>query len=232
MKILLCAYEAAGQEVLRHLASRPDVSDLAVYTHDTPSWVPSVAETAHELGLWSTTERIAVANLPFMPDVISSVYYRNIIGPDVIASCGGRIFNAHPSLLPRHRGCSSIPWAMIKGDAMAGVTFHYVDAGIDTGSILLQSAFPVGERDTQSTLYNRAMTVIVALWPTALSLVQDGAVGVPQAGESCYHPRGAPHGGQIDRTWSIDVIDRFIRAMTLPSAPTREVSRPRSPHAR
>lgn len=219
MKVVLCAYESAGEEVLRHVASRGDTSDVAVFTHDAPSWIPSVLQTAQELGIWATTERIDVANLPFRPDVISSVYYRNIIRSNVIAACDGRIFNAHPSLLPRHRGCSSIPWALIEGDATVGVTFHYVDAGIDTGPILLQSWFPVNDSDTQFELYRRAMAVVVALWPTALSLVRGGAAGTPQTGESCYHSRGAPYNGEIDDTWSLDLIGRFIRAMTLPPRP-------------
>ena len=59
----------------------------------------------------------------------------------------------HPSLLPRYRGGSAIPWQLIKGETRTGVTVFWVDPGIDTGPILLQRSAAVGPDDTAGSLY-------------------------------------------------------------------------------
>ncbi len=217
--LVLAAYNSAGCGVVEHVAGRADVDRLIVFTHEPPSGVPDVRQTAERLGIAWTTDRLSVDALPFRPDVIASIYYRHIIAPSVIDACDGRIFNAHPSLLPRHRGCSSIPWSIIEGDSLTGVTFHYIDEGIDTGRILLQSVLPIAPDETQSTLYTRAASRVVVLWPAALQLVISGFPGIDQEGPTCYHPRGAPCGGEIDDSWSDAEVDRFIRALTFPPYP-------------
>ncbi|HVN87082.1 MAG TPA: methionyl-tRNA formyltransferase [Candidatus Binatia bacterium] len=59
----------------------------------------------------------------------------------------------HPSLLPKYRGGSAIPWQVIKGETRGGVTVFWVDPGIDTGPILLQKAAAIAPDDTAATLY-------------------------------------------------------------------------------
>lgn len=63
----------------------------------------------------------------------------------------------HPSLLPRHRGASSINWTLISGDKRSGFTIFWADDGLDTGPILLQKECDVDENDTVDSLYNRFM---------------------------------------------------------------------------
>ncbi|RLB11024.1 MAG: methionyl-tRNA formyltransferase, partial [Deltaproteobacteria bacterium] len=59
----------------------------------------------------------------------------------------------HPSLLPRHRGASSINWAIIQGEKKTGLTILWVDKGVDTGPILLQKEVEIGPDDTAGSLY-------------------------------------------------------------------------------
>jgi methionyl-tRNA formyltransferase len=61
--------------------------------------------------------------------------------------------NTHSSLLPKHRGPNPYAAAILAGDTESGVTFHIMDAGIDTGDILEQHAFPIEPRDTSLTIY-------------------------------------------------------------------------------
>ncbi|XP_039297182.1 mitochondrial 10-formyltetrahydrofolate dehydrogenase isoform X2 [Nilaparvata lugens] len=61
----------------------------------------------------------------------------------------------HPSILPKHRGVSSINWTLMNGDKKAGFTIFWADDGLDTGPILLQHSCDVEENDTVDTLYNR-----------------------------------------------------------------------------
>lgn len=63
----------------------------------------------------------------------------------------------HPSLLPRYRGGSAIPWQIIKGETRTGVTVFWADAGIDTGPILLQKETAIGPDDTAGSLYYQTL---------------------------------------------------------------------------
>jgi methionyl-tRNA formyltransferase len=63
----------------------------------------------------------------------------------------------HPSLLPRYRGGSAIPWQLIRGETRTGVTVFWPDAGIDTGPILLRREAPIGPDDTAGTLYYKTL---------------------------------------------------------------------------
>ncbi len=218
MDLVLAAYHRAGCAVLEHAASRPDVDRVTVYTHEPGPGVPDIRERADALGAEWTTERLTGDTL-HAADIVASVYYRSIVPVEVIQACEGRIFNAHPSLLPRHRGASSLTWAMVEGDTETGVTFHYIDEGVDTGPILFQARFAILPDDTQATLYDRAMDVVVENWPRAFELVRDGVAGEPQGEESSYHGRGAPYDGEIQDSWPDAVVERFIRAMINPPYP-------------
>jgi methionyl-tRNA formyltransferase len=224
LKIILAGYHWTGCRVLEHLLTCADVSDLAVFSHPSPEHVPDVCALAQKHDVRVSTDDISTSSLPFKPDVIASVYYRNIIRPNVIEACGRRIFNLHPSLLPRHRGCSSVPWAMIEGDTVTGITYHYIDQGIDTGPVLLQAAVPILPDDTQATLFDRCMKTGVDFFPAAFELVKAGFPGVAQQGAGSYHPRGAPFGGQIDPSWDEPRVERFIRAMTYPPYPDAQMA--------
>jgi methionyl-tRNA formyltransferase len=63
----------------------------------------------------------------------------------------------HPSLLPRYRGGSAIPWQIIRGETRTGVTVFWTDAGIDTGPILLQKEAVIGPDDTAGSLYYQTL---------------------------------------------------------------------------
>lgn len=83
----------------------------------------------------------------------------------------------HPSLLPRHRGASSINWTLIHGDTRTGFTVFWADDGLDEGPILLQKECEVGVNDTIETLYNRF------LYPAGVEGVRE-AVGLISTGRA------------------------------------------------
>jgi methionyl-tRNA formyltransferase len=219
MKLLLGAYNQVGLDVLKMACRHPLLDEVCLFTHESSENLPNLVHEAKKLGIWSTIGRLGDVDPPFAPDMISLVYYRHIVTADVIKSVGGKIFNAHPSLLPKHRGCSSVPWAIIDGDPVTGVSYHYVEPGIDTGRIITQSVVPIDAEETAASLYRRCMDRASDLWPAALALVAHGFPGLTQEGPPTYHPRGAPLGGEIDPAWSDDFIARFIRAMVYPPAP-------------
>lgn len=214
MNVILCGYHWAGCKALDQL--RGMGHEVFVYTHEGPYHVPSLLDLCRSMAVPYSLENISSTRLPFVPDVICSVYYRHLIKRPVIDACGGRIFNLHPALLPRYRGCSSLTWAMINGEQETGYTYHYIDEGCDTGDIILQKPVRIEGFDTQATLYARVMFVAMEEFPAAFAHVCQGKAGVPQQGQASRYARGCPHDGRIDPAWSRGQKERFVRAMVHP----------------
>ena len=81
----------------------------------------------------------------------------------------------HPSLLPMHKGPSSINWPIIFGEKKTGLSIFWPDDGIDTGPILLQKECPIASHDTLGSLYfNHLFPMGVAAMLEAVDLVRDG----------------------------------------------------------
>lgn len=72
--------------------------------------------------------------------------YMRLIGPVLLSAYENRIVNIHPSVLPAFPGKDAIGQTLAAGAENAGVTVHYVDAGMDTGNIIAQQAFPIAGR--------------------------------------------------------------------------------------
>jgi methionyl-tRNA formyltransferase len=108
---------------------------------------------------------------------------------------------------------------MIEGDKKIGFTFHYIDANIDTGNIIIQKEIIVEDFDTQATLYHRVMFEAAKYFLSALNKVKAGEIGVPQTSSGKYFNRGCPFNGVINPKWSLLKIERFIRAMNYPPLP-------------
>ena len=217
MKVILCGYHWAGCKALDYLISQGH--DVFVFTHEAPYHVHSVINLCKKLGISYSIKNISQTFLPYNPDFICSIYYRYIIKKPVIESCEGKIFNLHPSLLPKYRGCSSLTWALINGESDVGFTFHYIDEGCDTGNILLQKKIKIEEWDTQESIYMRIMFDSMIYFPKVIEMVIKGNKGKKQIGESSYYKRGCPYNGIIDPLWDHYFIERFIRAMNFPPHP-------------
>ena len=81
----------------------------------------------------------------------------------------------HPSLLPRHRGASSINWTLIAGDKETGVTWFWPNQGLDTGPILIQKRVAVDPNDTVGSIYfNRLFPLGIDSMIEAINLIQSG----------------------------------------------------------
>jgi methionyl-tRNA formyltransferase len=87
------------------------------------------------------------------PELGVMVYVSDLIPVEVLDLPAHGTIQYHPSLLPKHRGRSSINWAIIQGDRTTGVSIFWPDAGWDTGPVLLQREVPIGPDDTTGSLY-------------------------------------------------------------------------------
>jgi methionyl-tRNA formyltransferase len=110
-----------------------------------------------------------------------------ILRPTILAIPGRGTLNAHPGLLPRLRGSSSVAWALYK-DLPIGSTVHLVDASIDTGPIVLRRRLPVRRSDSYEQIVRRVLTLSAELMAEALALLHSGQGHMhpqdPAAGET------------------------------------------------
>jgi folate-dependent phosphoribosylglycinamide formyltransferase PurN len=98
-----------------------------------------------------------------------------ILRPPLLSIPSRGTLNAHPGLLPRLRGSSSVGWALYK-DLPMGCTVHLLDAGIDTGPIVLKRGLPVYRGDSYEELVRRMFTLAGELMAGALALFEAGPV--------------------------------------------------------
>ena len=84
------------------------------------------------------------------PDLLVVVAYGRILGEDLLRLAPQGAINVHASLLPRYRGAAPIQWAIAEGERETGVTIMQMDAGLDTGDILLQRALAIGDDDAEA----------------------------------------------------------------------------------
>ncbi|WP_091616219.1 phosphoribosylglycinamide formyltransferase [Marinococcus luteus] len=91
--------------------------------------------------------------------------YMRLIGDTLLTEYGGRMINVHPSLLPAFPGKDAIRQAWDAGVKVTGVTVHYVDEGMDTGSIIAQEPLYVKETDSFETLTAGIQAVEHRLYP-------------------------------------------------------------------
>lgn len=117
----------------------------------------------------------------FRPDVLVVAAYGLLLPRRVLDIPALGAFNVHASLLPRYRGAAPIQRAIMNGDAMTGVTIMRMEAGLDTGPILLQQAVSIEPEDTAGSLFDVLAEHGARLMTGALGMLAEGrAAFVPQ----------------------------------------------------
>jgi methionyl-tRNA formyltransferase len=110
------------------------------------------------------------------PDAIIVVGYGRIIPQWMLDLPPLGNINLHASLLPKYRGAAPIQWAIARGETITGSTTMKIDAGLDTGDILLQQEIPIAPDDTAETLSPKLATVGADLIVTTLQGLHSGAI--------------------------------------------------------
>jgi methionyl-tRNA formyltransferase len=188
----------------------------------------AVSRSAERLGLplakpatvrdASAQEQLRAAN----PDVLVVAAYGLLLPPAVLDIPRHGCINIHASLLPRWRGAAPIQRAILAGDERTGVCIMQMDAGLDTGPVLLEQSVEISERDTTGSLTQS----LARLGAEAILMALAGLPGLrPQPQDSSR----ATHAAKVTRAdaiidWSASnvEIDRRVRAMNpAPGAETR-----------
>ncbi len=147
-------------------------------------------------------------------DVAVVVAYGLILPQAVLEAPARGCLNIHASLLPRWRGAAPIQRAIMAGDAQTGICIMQMDAGLDTGAVLLREAAAIGPEDTAADLQDRLSAVGARLIREALDRLDD-LVPQPQPAE------GVTYAAKIDKAearvdWSRPAaeVDRQIRGLS------------------
>ncbi len=96
--------------------------------------------------------------------------FMRIVSPEFVKKYKNRILNIHPALLPAFPGLGSQRQALDYGSKYSGCTVHFVDAGTDTGPIIIQSVVKIKQDDTEETLSKRILTEEHKIYPKAVNL--------------------------------------------------------------
>ena len=107
-------------------------------------------------------------------DTVVLAGFMRIVKPKLLAAFPNRVINIHPALLPAFPGVHGWTQTLDYGCKVAGVTVHFVDAGTDTGPIIVQKAVPVMEDDTPESLHARIQVQEHIAYPEALRIVASG----------------------------------------------------------
>lgn len=146
---------------------------------------PEVKRKALELGLpvlQPTALRPTKSNFieelkALRPELVVVVAYGRILPPEVLAVPASGCWNVHGSLLPRYRGAAPIQWALIRGEAVTGVTLMQMDAGMDTGPMLLRRERAVDlMHDTAGSLHTALSTLGAELLAAGLAQLLTGTL--------------------------------------------------------
>jgi methionyl-tRNA formyltransferase len=124
-------------------------------------------------------------------------------------------FNIHGSLLPRWRGAAPIQRAIAAGDIRTGITIMQMDAGLDTGDMVMSEAIDIAPDETSSSLHDRLAALGARLMVRCLAMLdaQEETPRTPQSEEGmCYADKIQKTEAEIDWTQDAITIDRLIRA--------------------
>jgi phosphoribosylglycinamide formyltransferase-1 len=111
-------------------------------------------------------------------DLICLAGYMRILGGEVIQTFEKKIINIHPSLLPAFPGLNPQKQAIEHGVKFSGCTVHFVDLGVDSGPIILQTVVPVYDKDDEKSLSKRILEQEHHLYPKAIKMIKESKVNL------------------------------------------------------
>ena len=198
-------HEPVALLTVRDAAGRYGNVDIGGLLNEAPS----------ELDVLVPSRRSAIAPLleAVRPDLVVCIGFPWRIPPDALAVPRLGWLNGHPSLLPRHRGPVPVAWAIRLGEPEIGVTFHRMDANLDTGPIYAQRTIEIGEYVEPDAFYPRLGPPMVDAFTEALEKLETGDEGVPQAaGDAEYETFFGDADARLDFTRPREELHRLIWA--------------------
>ena len=148
-----CADPAYGARVVAVGADRSGIEGLA---RAERAGIPTFVHRVKDYPDREAWDRAVTASCgEFEPDLLVSAGFMKLAGPAFLEKFGGCYINTHPALLPSFPGMHGAADALAYGVKITGATLFVVDAGVDTGPIVAQTAVPVEDDDTAESLHER-----------------------------------------------------------------------------
>jgi methionyl-tRNA formyltransferase len=232
MRIIVNGQQAFGKAVLEALLDKGDEVVAVFSAPDKPGRKPDPLKEfalarnlpVHQPPSFKTPEvreQIQALN----PDLVVMAFVTLLIPEAVLNIPTHGTIQYHPSLLPRHRGPSSINWPIIFGETRTGLSIFWPDDGLDTGPILLHKEVEITGDDTLGSIYfDRLFPMGVEAMLEAVDLVKAGAAPKIVQDESQATYEGWCRGEDVEIDWSrpVDEVYDLIRgADPQPGAWTR-----------
>ncbi len=209
LKLVFCGTPAFAVPSLRALIADPYFQVAAVVTQpDRPrgrgkkTASSPVKDAALESGVpvYQPEKIKSESSLDYFkrlaPDVVVIIAYGQIIPASLIAIPRLGWINLHGSLLPKYRGAAPINWAIINGEKVTGLTTMQIDAGLDTGPMLLKYQTGIGPDETALDLYAQLAEAGAPLIVETLKKLDRGEVPAHAARQFTSHSRAAVEKGR------------------------------------
>jgi methionyl-tRNA formyltransferase len=236
LNLVFCGTPAFAVPTLERLVEAGFAVPLVVTQPDRPKGrgmelAPSpVKQRALQLGLHigqpdkiKNNEEFRSQLAAIAPGAIIVVGYGRIVPQWIIDLPPLGNINLHASLLPKYRGAAPIQWAIARGESVSGITTMRIDAGLDTGDILLQKEIPIASEDTAVTLAPRLAAIGADLMVETLHRLQAGTVH-PQRqdhAKATLAPILKKEDGQIDfQLTAQEILNRLRGFQPWPGAYT------------
>jgi methionyl-tRNA formyltransferase len=224
MRVVFCGTPLFSVPTFKYLIAQTDFEITAVITQPDRS-----RGRGHEISFSPVKEAAIAAGIPvhqpekirapevqellqkLAPDVIVIIAYGQIIPARLLPIPKLGWINLHASLLPKYRGAAPINWAIVNGEAKTGVTSMRIDAGMDTGEILLQREMEIGPAETAPELAGRMSEIGAQLMAETLRGLAAGTI-VPRPqvhADASSAPMLKREDGRID--WSRPAQEIFNR---------------------
>ena len=178
MRIVIIGQAAFGRAVLEVLAANEQDEIVGVFA---PPKDDPIVEAAEALDLpvfrfGRMRDQEAIDQFKSLtPDLCVMAFVTDIVPMDMIDAPPKGTIQYHPSLLPLHRGPSSINWPIVMGETRTGLSIFWPDDGMDTGPLLLQKTIEIGPDDTLGSVYfGKLFPMGVEAIVESVELVRDG----------------------------------------------------------
>jgi methionyl-tRNA formyltransferase len=203
---IVCVVAQPDRPAGRGQSPREPATKVWALAHAVPLLQP---EKVRDGGLARSLSALA-------PEILIVAAYGRILGEDLLNLAPFGALNVHASLLPRWRGAAPIAWALAEGDRETGVTIMQMDAGLDTGDILLQRALAIGPEETSETLRDRLAQLGANAVVEALPLLAAGRLTpVRQDGSQATPARILDkEDGRLDFAKPAETLAARVRAFT------------------
>jgi methionyl-tRNA formyltransferase len=227
MNLIFCGTPQFAVPTLEKLAAEKFPIQLVITNPDEPRGrghkvQPSPIKEAalnHGLALFQPaklrTDETREYLSQYCPDAIVIVAYGQIVPQWMIDIPPLGCINLHASILPKYRGAAPIAWAIIHGEKETGVTTMKIDAGMDTGDLLLERREPIRDDDTTETLGDRLSMMGADLMIETLRRLERGEI-TPRSQNpdlATLAPRLKKEDGRIDWSRPVEELARRVRGL-------------------